>query len=147
MRLIDARTLILKEFPSAKQAPPYAILSHTWQDGEEVLFEEMTPEIRSSPASRKSGFAKIEKTCKLAQMHRRKKLDYVWVDTCCINKSSSAELSEAINSMFQWYKQAYVCFVYLDDVEVENAFEISSDKKPKWFTRGWTLQELIQFLQ
>ncbi|KUJ12954.1 uncharacterized protein LY89DRAFT_699514 [Mollisia scopiformis] len=69
------------------------------------------------------------------------RLSYLWVDTCCIDKSSSAELSEAINSMYQWYAKSQVCYAYLEDVEELN---YDPDKKPsRWFTRGWTLQELL----
>ena len=58
-------------------------------------------------------------------------------DLCCIDKTSSAELSEAINSMYRWYQESGVCYAYLADVP-PNAFS-----KSRWFTRGWTLQELI----
>ncbi|PMD35041.1 hypothetical protein L207DRAFT_467965, partial [Hyaloscypha variabilis F] len=69
---------------------------------------------------------------------------YIWVDTNCINKSSSAELSEAINSMFTWYKNSYCCYVYLADVEdPDNARFKDSLRNSRWFTRGWTLQELL----
>jgi hypothetical protein len=73
-------------------------------------------------------------------------LDYVWIDTCCIDKSSSAELSEAINSMFAWYERAQVCYVYLADVqsnEVDPEDEDEDFRTSRWFTRGWTLQELL----
>ncbi|KAI4595348.1 hypothetical protein KJ359_007023 [Pestalotiopsis sp. 9143b] len=43
--------------------------------------------------------------------------EYIWVDTCCIDKTSSAELQEAINSMFKWYERAKVCYAYLSDVD------------------------------
>lgn len=67
-----------------------------------------------------------------------------WIDTCCIDKSSSAELSEAINSMFRWYQDARICYVYLPDVrnKTESSHE-TSFKKSRWSTRGWTLQELL----
>lgn len=63
---------------------------------------------------------------------------YVWVDTCCIDKKSSAELNEAINSMYKWYERAAICYVYLSDVSGKEDIAKSS-----WFTRGWTLQELL----
>ncbi|KAF2753318.1 hypothetical protein EJ05DRAFT_426574, partial [Pseudovirgaria hyperparasitica] len=65
-------------------------------------------------------------------------LEWVWIDTCCIDKSSSAELAEAINSMYAWYARAEKCYVYLTDVT--DAAHLSSSR---WFTRGWTLQELL----
>jgi hypothetical protein len=70
------------------------------------------------------------------------------VDTCCIDKKSSAELSEAINSMFRWYKNAAVCYAYLSDVRItgdkrDSLPQILGFEQSKWFTRGWTLQELL----
>lgn len=62
----------------------------------------------------------------------------MWVDTCCIDKSSSAELSEAINSMFAWYRNAKICYVFLADTSGRESMGSS-----RWFRRGWTLQELI----
>jgi Heterokaryon incompatibility protein (HET) len=96
MRLINTQTLELQYFIGSK-IPQYAILSHTWED-DEITFQEMstkTPDTR-----RKKGYLKIEQTCELA---RRERLKYAWVDTCCIDKTSSSELTEAINSMFQWF--------------------------------------------
>jgi hypothetical protein len=176
MWLIDVSTLYLCNFYGT--VPPYAILSHTW-GSEEVTFKELSTlkslaqenlyyprsdheesyplrNIRQRNHIRyKDGFYKISKAA--AQAHSDG-LAYVWVDTCCIDKSSSAELSEAINSMFRWYKNAAVCYVYLDDadlfsikgldpeeIERRNEQPISEElfSKARWFTRGWTLQELI----
>jgi hypothetical protein len=95
MRLIDTKTLTLKEF-FGNQIPPYAILSHTWFE-EEVSFQDWADQ---SLASQKKGYKKIFDACQLAQKHGH---DYIWVDTNCIDKSSSAELTEAINSIFKWY--------------------------------------------
>ncbi|KAL2881491.1 hypothetical protein SGCOL_003057 [Colletotrichum sp. CLE4] len=94
----------------------------------------------------KAGFDKVAKTCEVA---REKGLGYAWVDTCCIDKSSSAELSEAINSMFRWYQEAKVCLVFLSDLRPEvsgtgpGVYEIADLSRCKWFSRGRTLQELI----
>lgn len=130
MRLINVRTFQLEEFHSG-QIPKYAILSHRWDD-EEVTFQDMSaPKIFG-----KKGYAKIQSACWLA---RNKGLSYLWVDTCCIDKSSSSELTEAINSMYRWYKDAQICFAFLSDIEIHK-HEISTSV---WFTRGWTLQELI----
>lgn len=104
LRLIHTSTLRLESFLVGR-IPEYAILSHTWTDGHEISNEEMDS-INSSPshpATNKFGYSKIMKSCAVS---RALGLDYVWVDTCCIKKSSSAELSEAINSMFQWYQNA-----------------------------------------
>ncbi|GKZ25159.1 hypothetical protein AbraIFM66951_001146 [Aspergillus brasiliensis] len=130
MRLLEATTLRLLDFTPDK-IPPYAILSHTWEEGE-VLFED----IGKGTASAKPGYKKVEYT---AQQALRDGLEYIWVDTCCINKESSAELSESINSMFHWYQQAQVCYAYLADLD-GNVDKMASCR---WFTRGFTLQELI----
>ena len=135
MWLINCQTLLLEEFVDHKdKRVSYAILSHTWEEGEEVLYGEF----RSREATAKRGWQKITKTCQLA-------LDdgcgFAWVDTCCIDQKSSAELTEAINSMFAWYAGAKICYTYLSDFDaLDPVAEISESK---WFTRGWTLQELI----
>ncbi|KAF2027656.1 hypothetical protein EK21DRAFT_71377 [Setomelanomma holmii] len=96
----------------------------------------MTPN-RSAATLAKPGYMKIVKTCEIARSNYN--LPYAWVDTCCINKASSAELSEAINSMFRWYEEAWVCLAHLSDVtDTQLSFHQS-----RWYTRGWTLQELI----
>lgn len=129
--------LRLESFDDIRLTPKYAILSHTW-DKEEVLFEH----ISAQKAKRQKGYKKIEGCCNRAKQDG---FEYIWVDTCCINKASSAELSEAINSMFAWYRNAQICYAHLQDVpnavspELPNSFFRVS----RWFTRGWTLQELI----
>ncbi|OWT43404.1 ankyrin repeat-containing protein [Pochonia chlamydosporia 170] len=105
----------VKEFPY-NQIPKYAILSHRWDNDEPTL-----QDVRGNNLSTKEGFNK-----------------YVWIDTCCIDKTSSAELSEAINSMYLWYFKAERCYAYLADVMSKDAIG-----KSEWFTRGWTLQELL----
>ncbi|TLD25308.1 hypothetical protein PspLS_05668 [Pyricularia sp. CBS 133598] len=132
MWLINTQTLALEYFISPKKVP-YAILSHTWEE-EEVTFQEFH---KLDMAKSRKGFAKIDKTCSIA---KDQGLRYVWVDTCCINKENGAELSEAINSMFKWYKSATVCLVFLSDLVQEHE---SGWFSCRWFTRGWTLQELI----
>jgi hypothetical protein len=124
--------------------PPYAILSHTWGNGE-VTFKDIIERTGRS----KAGFDKIQ-FCR--EQARRDGLHYCWVDTCCIDKSSSTELTEAINSMFRWYRDAAKCYVFLSDVSrpTVNSRNRSRQRpwepairRSKWFTRGWTLQELI----
>ncbi|KAF9885268.1 hypothetical protein FE257_013066 [Aspergillus nanangensis] len=168
MHLLNAKTRRLEEFFES-EAPPYAILSHTWGK-DEVSFQDIQdpspPGFRTSDRGRpfdqttkkpsdgrpttdysdeiptsdkhtkKLGYDKIIKTC---QQALEDGFAYVWIDTCCIDKSSSAELSEAINSMFRWYKQAEVCYAFLVDVLPSS----SSISESRWFTRGWTLQELL----
>jgi hypothetical protein len=122
-----------------EQLPPYAILSHTWQHGKEVTFDDLAGSaVNRSKSKSKEGYDKI-RFC--AQQAQRDGLHYIWVDTCCINKNDGVELQHAINSMFRWYQAADQCYVYLWDVstvdvrktgEWEPAF-----RKSLWFTRGW----------
>lgn len=137
MRLIDSSNLRLRDFP-ANEIPEYAILSHTWGK-DEVLFADVG---RGIDNGKKAGYEKIRSSCKQAAADR---LDYIWIDTCCIDKSSSAELSEAINSMYPWYQKAKICYAYLADVptNVDTHDLNSAFAKSRWFRRGWTLQELI----
>lgn len=121
-----------------QQIPPYAILSHTWgMDADEVTFHNLM----NGTGRAKAGYRRIDFCAKQAALNG---LDFFWIDTCCIDKSSSTELLEAINSMYQWYKKSAKCFVYLDDVSSESLAEDGqSFQKSRWFTRGWTLQELL----
>jgi len=135
MRLINTRKLQLEEFNDLRQVK-YAVISHRWEDGE-ILFEDM-PNFHDCT---KKGAQKVRRSCAQALNDG---LDWVWIDTCCINKDSSAELSEAINSMYIWYQDAQICYAYLADVDVSMtasnpAFILSS----AWFSRSWTLQELL----
>jgi hypothetical protein len=131
MRLLNAETKQFEEF--FDEIPPYAILSHTWGSNE-LTFKDMERD-GYSPSK------KIDGCCKQALKDR---LNYVWVDTCCIDKSSSAELSEAINSMYTWYAGAFECYAYLSDVPPGVKLHRESPfAKSRWFNRGWTLQELI----
>ncbi|KAK3339787.1 heterokaryon incompatibility protein-domain-containing protein [Lasiosphaeria hispida] len=123
-----------------KDFPQYAILSHTWgADTEEVTFDDMV----NGTGQDKPGYQKI-KFC--AEQAERDGLQYSWVDTCCIDKRSSTELAEAINSMFRWYQQATRCYVYLSDLPASRVPKHVWEpvfRKSRWFTRGWTLQELL----
>jgi hypothetical protein len=133
MRLINTSNLELHDF-SASIIPKYAILSHTWGE-DEVTFQDMS----SPDRTRKRGWNKIAQTCRIASTQR---IDYAWVDTSCIDKSSSAELTESINSMFQWYQNAAVCYTILEDLSPHDSVD-DQLMKCRWFTRGWTLQELL----
>ncbi|KAK4235402.1 vegetative incompatibility protein HET-E-1 [Achaetomium macrosporum] len=137
MRLLKTRDLDFEEFENDQNRPPYAILSHTWE-ADEVTFAHHVS--RQDPS--KAGYAKIRGCCRFAESEG---FNYVWIDSCCIDKSSSAELSEAINSMFQWYRNAAICYAYLSDVHVleDPAGEMPAFSASRWFTRGWTLQELL----
>ncbi|KAB5523852.1 heterokaryon incompatibility protein-domain-containing protein [Coniochaeta sp. 2T2.1] len=133
MRLLHTGTLKFQDFAEST-LPPYAILSHTWDESEEVSLQDMISPYQST----KRGYVKITETCRLA---RSQGLDYAWIDTCCIDKTSSAELTESINSMFRWYHKASVCFVYLSDLHTAVAGPEMA--QCAWFSRGWTLQELL----
>ena len=137
----------LVEYDDGK-IPPYAILSHTWgPDGQEVTFKDLVE--GAGTGRNKVGFEKI-KFCR--ERAASDGIQYFWVDTCCIDKSSSAELSKAINSMFRWYRNTEKCYVFLSDVSTSGGavHHQPSDtawkaafRESRWFRRGWTLQELI----
>lgn len=133
MRLINCANLNLVEVADCSTIN-YAILSHTWEEGEEVQWDEFV----NRTATEKRGWEKIQKACSLAIADG---YDFLWCDTCCINKSSSAELTEAINSMFPWYAKSSICYAYLADYDQSTPGSIIGASR--WFTRGWTLQELI----
>ena len=146
---VDRRAKVL-DF-SDDEATEYAILSHRWV-GQEVDYDEIVELAKMAVEERdeirqRDGYQKIIQSCEQAQKDGYEQL---WVDTCCIDKRSSAELSEAINSMYRWYENAQVCYAYLHDVP-GSSFPTASDNErypdfsgwPEWFSRGWTLQELI----
>ena len=139
MRLLNTSTGFFEEFIGTN-IPAYAILSHTWSE-EEVSFKDMTATTEPLYMSKK-GYAKISMACQLAQADG---LQYAWIDTCCIDKTSSAELSEAINSMYQWYQRADKCYAYLVDLDGLDSTVSWRENlvSCRWFARGWTLQELI----
>ncbi|KAI9147071.1 Vegetative incompatibility protein [Paramyrothecium foliicola] len=134
MRLIDTSTLEVVDFSHEWYPPPYAILSHRW-GRDEVTLRDMQTSPREEGLMEREGYRKIENFCQVA---RQRGFRYGWIDTCCIDKTNSAELSEAINSMFEWYTRSVVCYAYLADAAVKS--EILGSE---WFARGWTLQELI----
>lgn len=166
MRLLHVNTLEVSSF--GESLPPYAILSHTWEEDEVTLQDIQQP----GTASQLKGFDKIQGCCRQAIVDG---YEWVWIDTCCIDKTSSSELSEAINSMYSWYQTSGICYAYFVDVPPlsdEDLHEIQVDlsttaqrmrwvpdpspditnhqiAKSRWFTRGWTLQELIapQFVE
>ena len=167
MRLINVKAFLEREILIAKgkrvdrrakvldfcddEATEYAILSHRWI-GQEVDHDEIVDLAKMAleerdEIRRRGGYHKILDSCKQAQKDGYR---WLWVDTCCIDKRSSAELSEAINSMYRWYENAKKCYAYLHDV-LGSSFPTASDNQryrdfsgwPEWFSRGWTLQELI----
>ena len=157
MRLLHTSTLYLKSFTAL--IPKYAILSHRWaeDDADEVSYQQFRD--RSNLLCH--GYTKIKRACELAQQAG---LEWLWIDTCCIDKTSSAELSEAINSMFAWYRDATVCFAFLTETDLVYLHQAPDHVQTKWthewaekaeyrpvntlfskswFGRGWTLQELL----
>jgi hypothetical protein len=126
--------------------PPYAILSHTWTDGEEITYDELVAGADKS----KTGFAKL---LFCGERVAQDGLQYFWIDTCCIKRRDAAELSISLNSMFKWYRRAAKCYVYLSDVSTLKRKGGGDDfmqdtweqglRQSRWFTRGWTLQELL----
>jgi heterokaryon incompatibility protein (HET) len=165
MRLLNVHTFQLEEFVT--YLPPYTILSHTWGEGEVTLkdFEKLEAaggsfiSVGASVPTNKPGWKKIRLS---ANQTKKDGHDYIWIDTFCIDKLSSAELTESINCMYNWYYNAEVCYAYMSDVVVEAGEAIiprDSDvalteegveemknslfANSKWFKRGWTLQELI----
>ena len=152
MRLLyttsDGDFRFTRDIIRAEEIPPYAILSHTWGD-QEVLYEDVkTSDVKEFETEKQGGWDKIRFCARQAKLDG---LEHFWVDTCCIDKANHTELSEAINSMFRWYQNASRCYVYLPDVECRISQE-SQEPSPgweaafeesRWFTRGWTLQELV----
>ncbi|RYP05879.1 hypothetical protein DL765_009689 [Monosporascus sp. GIB2] len=136
---------LTNDFVGDDTIPPYAILSHTWTEDQEVTFQD----IIDGTGQSKTGYDKIQ-FCE--QQAKNDGLRYFWVDTCCINKLNYGELQEALHSMFRWYQNAAKCYVYLSDVSTvkRKASDGFSEypwepafRESRWFTRGWTLQELL----
>ena len=140
MRLLNTSTYELQD---SEGTLDYAILSHRWFDTE-ITFQALdSVRLKKNDASTPQ-LKKIRGACAQAVNHG---IDWIWIDSCCIDKSSSEEVSRSINSMLQWYQQARICYTYLSDVhdskEKINTFHTASGSTSEWFTRGWTLQELL----
>lgn len=136
MRLLNIESLEFKEFHDDTKRPPYVAASHRWLIEGEATFQD----VRDGHNTSGEGYRKV----KAFAEYIKSSISYVewlWIDTCCINKDSAAELSEAINSMFEWYHNAELCLAYLADVKTGEG--MSSFEKSVWFERGWTLQELL----
>jgi hypothetical protein len=147
MRLLDTTTLALSEF-FGDLIPQYVALSHTWVTNQEISLQDLQEihkhprELSPHPFTLRSRYQKIVECCKQAQDNG---FEWAWIDTCCIDKTSSAELSKAINSMFQWYRNCQICYTFLSDVSDGDILDnVDSEfRNSRWFTRGWTLQELL----
>jgi hypothetical protein len=140
MRLLNVSTVELEDFPNAKNRPPYVAVSHIWGP-EEISYVDMTKARQT--AVRKQGYKKIQIICKLV---REQNLQYLFIDVCCLKDSTrfdgskTAEFSEAINSMFNWFADAELCFAYLKD---SNDQDEAAFHQTRWFTRRWTLLEFL----
>ena len=142
MRLLHTSTYQLHNHRGTP--PDYAILSHRWcSDGEITLSEldssDLLDDFVTTPQ-----LEKIREACREAA---RQGIEWIWIDSCCIDKTNSEELARSIRSMFQWYRSAEVCYTYLQDVDMEkfdgNILCNERGKPSEWFSRGWTLQELL----
>ncbi|KAI0858863.1 heterokaryon incompatibility protein-domain-containing protein, partial [Xylaria cubensis] len=154
MRLLNTTTFELENRSKSGIHPePYAILSHRWLGDEEIKFQELgnyTAELRSG--TRPLRLLQVDKIRGACDIARGKNLKWLWMDTCCIDKTDQREYAEAINSMFGWYRDAKLCITYLSDVRVHGGNptrssdyfkRMSGDLPSEWFSRGWTLQELL----
>ena len=146
MRLLkrqDNGALNLTEDLPDQNIPEYVVLSHTWgAAGQEVTLQDFQSRF-SEHQTGKAGYAKIRFCSHQAAQHG---YEYLWIDTCCIDKTNNVELTEAINSMFRWYRGAARCYVHLSDVkvgELQNNDWQNDFINSRWFTRGWNLQELL----
>ncbi|KAK3613683.1 hypothetical protein LTR56_027737 [Elasticomyces elasticus] len=136
MRLLSVHStsITFKEF--RVNPPKYAIASHRWVEGTEVSLQDVQEGRNSSSA----GYLKVLGFREFIKKNMEG-IDWLWVDTCCINKLDASELSEAINSMFEWYRNAHICLAYLPDVSA--GLDLDALRRSDWFKRGWTLQELL----
>lgn len=157
MRLLHTKDLVFKDF-IGQNIPPYAIISHRWSDEEITYSEFLNDRLKLLNGQCKGyGWSKIAMGCTIAHQDG---YDWMWIDTICINKTSSAELSEAINSMYTWYQQSAICYAFLPDVrnypsleeskktinilgEHHSSFVRDDFMSSDWFQRSWTLQELL----
>ncbi|RYP55894.1 hypothetical protein DL771_012270 [Monosporascus sp. 5C6A] len=145
MRLIDCETGELEWFfvSQTVQPPPYAILSHTWDGDTEVTYQDYVDFLAGQGKHPQKNWTKVEKSIEVT-VNSKERLKYIWIDTCCIDKSNAAELSEAINSMFKWYARAVSYEMPLIPANLQLTETAKNRLRGcRWFTRGWTLQELI----
>ena len=147
MRLLNTRTLRFQQFDDPLKID-YAILSHVWSKDGEQSFRDVESIIAASSQSPSPQDPHAHVSEKIRQCCAHAWADgynWIWIDSCCIDQASSAELSEAINSMYKWYASASQCYAYLHDVDDsdEPVAKPSKFRASIWFKRGWTLQELI----
>ncbi|KAF4913378.1 Vegetative incompatibility protein HET-E-1 [Colletotrichum fructicola] len=148
MIFLRTDTVELTKHISEYDPPLYAVLSHTWGP-EEVMYEDLVGD--RSKAVAKAGFTKIREACRIAfeEYH----LEYLWTDTCCTDRKNEAELNASINSSFRRFRSAALCIAYLSDFDYDPSSahpKVDNSQLPyqllrqsRWFTRSWTIQELI----
>lgn len=149
MRLLHVKTLQFSEFVDDATRPKYVIASHRWT-ADEASYKEVKDGIAAQElAADNAGHRKVKAFARYVR-EKVASVDWLWIDTCCINKESDAELSYSINSMFKWYRNAELCLVFLagvvdvaDSATVSPASAWASFEQDEWFRRGWTLQELL----
>ena len=135
MRLLNVHTFeFSKNLPD--KIPRYAIASHRWFGDAEASFKDVLKKRNTDM----DGYKKVKGFAEYVKVHLPH-VEWLWIDTCCINQKHGPELSEAINSMFKWYSNAEVCLAYL--VDVQTVDDLESFKRSEWFRRGWTLPELL----
>ncbi|KAK7461859.1 hypothetical protein VKT23_008289 [Stygiomarasmius scandens] len=155
-RLINTYTYELVDFANEKSVPEYAIISHRWREGEEVGFAEFTTRAldKNKPNACPSGYTKIMKACEQA---RRDEISWIWIDTSCIDQDNHEDVARSIKSMYAYYRNARVCYAWLHDVSASltpsttwnvvegiNSGGLKAEvEESEWFSRGWTLQELL----
>ena len=125
MRLLNVDRLEFGEFP--RDVPPYVVASHRWKTGTEATIDD----IRKNGHADKDGYRKVEGFARYVRENTRH-VEWLWIDTCCVNQDSSQEVTEAVNSMFRWYAEAEVCLAYLADVESAGEGEL---RRSEWFRR------------
>ena len=153
MRFLNTTTFQFQDDSKISGDARYAILSHRWiQDGEggEISLTTLNATELSDASLQTPSLNKLRGACAKA---KEQGLTWIWIDTCCIDQTSSSELAKAINSMFRLYRQSAVCYIYLHDVVASASEEepfrkfthkrVKSSKYAEWFERGWTLQELV----
>ncbi|KAI9463129.1 hypothetical protein HD554DRAFT_1987261, partial [Boletus coccyginus] len=112
----------------------YAVLSHTWREvSREFIYQDMiSPDaVQDGP-----GWSKLEKFARLAK--HTFKCQFAWADTVCIDPETPRDRQETARSGFDWFRNAYVCIVYL--ASTRSLSELEHDI---WFRRGWPLLELL----
>ncbi|KAI5361761.1 Putative heterokaryon incompatibility [Septoria linicola] len=131
MRLLNVYSLKFADFRD-NDRPNYVIASHRWSESEATY-----KDVRDGQNKNKAGYEKVLAFARFVK-EKVSPIEWLWIDTCCINQDSEAELSYSINLMFNWYRGSELCLVYLEDIKDKEGYQSSV-----WFTRGWTLQELL----